>query len=455
VRGVLRRLGAFLRGDDLRPDQRDGGREIRLVGLIVVAGMASASVFQAIYGLVVKWHYPYNTFLYNPHQRFSDFFDVWNVVVHYGSSNRYSVTAYSPFIHLVFTLLANFPDVIVFAAMYLGFWITLAAVLWRGATRRIGSRRLRWIYVAIFTFISYPVLFALDRGNIEVAMFILLAVFVYLYYERQSSWAWLPLGLAVASKYWYAVFLVAMMWDRRWRQLIYCTVGALAANLGGALVLARLSGFTFAQVSENAAASLGGFVEIRGDFLSLVQHGHTVWGVLQVFDMWLGWPLVGSPHAAALYVLLALAVFSFVAVRLDKACRPPWLGFTALLVCGMLFPYQSHDYTGIHLFLPLALLGAHGVQVKRGTLVAVLFGLMLVPMSYGVIVMDTTVSVLIYPVVLATLLVTVVRVAPARGVSACDDASETGRSLRLELPPTLAEAEGPATLGAPRDDTNF
>ena len=64
MRGVLRRLTAFLRGDDLRPDQLDGGREIRLVGLIVVAGIVSASVFHVIYGLIVKWHYPYNTFLY-------------------------------------------------------------------------------------------------------------------------------------------------------------------------------------------------------------------------------------------------------------------------------------------------------------------------------------------------------------------------------------------------------
>jgi Glycosyltransferase family 87 len=447
VRGVPRRLSAFLRGKDLRPDQLDGGREIRLVGLIVAAGLASASVFHVVYALVVKWRYPYFTFLYNPHRTFMDFIDVWNAVIVYGPSERHSVTVYSPFSHLVLTLLTHVPAVIVFTAMNVGFCITLALVLWRGVTRRIGNRRLRWIYVAVFSFLSYPVLFALQLGNIELVMFILLAAFVYLYYEKRSAWAWFPLSVAVAGKYWYAVFLVALVWDRRWRDVAYCAVGAVAANLGSVFILARLSGFTFGQVLQNAARTLGDFVRINTDIHILVQHGHTAWGAIQVVDMWLGFPLIRNPLASTLYVPLALAVFALVALRLDKARRPPWLGFTALLVCGMLFPYQGHDYTAIHLFLPLALLGAHGVQAKGGTLVAVLFGLMLIPMSYGVIVFDVTVSVLIYPLVLGTLLVTVVRVAQERELIAFGDGSKAECSWRLELRPALMEGDSPLDSG--------
>ena len=95
----------------------------------------------------------------------------------------------------------------------------------------------------------------------------------------------------------------------------------------------------------------------------------------------------------------------------------------------------------------MALLGAHGVQVRRGTLIAVLFGLMLIPMSYGVIVMDVTLSVLIYPIVLATLLVIVVRVAPAGELSACDVGSEAECGQRGELQPVFTERGGPADSG--------
>ena len=443
MRGVLRRLGAFLRGEDLRPDQLDGGREVRLIGVMVVAGVLVASVFHVVYGLVVKWHYPYNTFLFNPHETFTDFIDSWNAVVSYGPLNRHSVTVYSPFSHLVLTMLTHVPDVVVFATMYTGFWITLLLVLWRGVTRRIGSRWLRWICVAVFSLLSYPVLIALQLGNLELIMFILLAAFAYLYYEKGSAWAWLPLTLAVASKYWYAVFLVAMVWDRRWRDAAYCAVVAVVANVGSALVLARLSGFTFEQVLRNTVSTLGDFVRINDDLWIVATHGHTAWGAIQVVDMWLGYPLWRSPHASALYVALALSVFTVVALRLDKACRPPWLGFTALLVCGMLLPYQGHDYTAIHLFLPLALLGAHGVLVKRGKLIAVLFGLMLIPLSYGVIQFDVTVSVLIYPIVLATLLVTVVRVAPRRGLSLCDDGCDAERSRRVGPRPPFVEGDSP------------
>jgi hypothetical protein len=443
MRGVLRRLGVFLRADDLCPDQLDGGREIRLIGLIVVAGLAAASVFHVFYGLAVTWHYPYNTFLYNPHRTFMDFIDVWNATLSYGPPKEYSITVYSPFSHLVLTMLTHVPEVVVFTAMNVGFCITLGLVLWRGVTRRIGSRLLRWSYVAVF-FLSYPVLFALQLGNIELVMFILLTAFVYLYYERQSAWAWLPLSVAVGSKYWYAVFLVAMVWDRRWRGVVYCTVVAVGANVASALVLARLSGFTFLEVVQNAAHTLSDFVRISDSVMVLVQHGHTVWGAIKVVDMWLGFPLFRSPHAPTLYVPLALGVFALVALRLDKARRPDWLGFTALLVCGMLLPYQGHDYTAIHLFLPLALLGAHGFETGSRMRIAVLFGLMLVPMSYGIILFDVTVSVFVYPIVLATLLVTVVRVAPERGrLNECDEGFEAERRSRLELVTALVDGDRP------------
>jgi hypothetical protein len=447
VGSLINRLSAFLRGDDLRSDEIDGGREIRLVGLIVVVGLLAASVFHIIYGLVVAWRYPYFTFMYDPRRTFMDFIDVWNAAVRYSSSNPRSITVYSPFCHLVLTLFTHLPAVLVFMATNVGFGITLGVVLWQGATRRIGSRRLRWLYVIVF-FLSYPVLFALQLGNIELVMFILLAAFVYLHYQRGSDWAWLPLSLAVASKFWYAVFIVVLVWDRRWREAVYCALVAVAANLGSAIILARLSGFTVAQVLHNAASTLGDFVRINADLMVLVQHGHTVWGAIQVVDMWLGFPLARNLHISTLYAPLAIAVFALVAVRLDRVRRPPWLGFTALLVCGMLLPYQGHDYTAVHLFLPLALLGARGLGVKRGTLIAVLFGLMLVPMSYGVIVFDVTASVLIYPVVLVALLITVVRLAPESALSACGDTPEAECGpLPEELRPAVAEAASPADSG--------
>ena len=77
---------------------------------------------------------------------------------------------------------------VVFGAMIVAFWITLLFVLWEGHAEDRAAARLRWVYVAIFAFLSYPVLFALQLGNIELAMFVLLAAFVYLYYERS------PLG---------------------------------------------------------------------------------------------------------------------------------------------------------------------------------------------------------------------------------------------------------------------
>ena len=57
--------------------------------------------------------------------------------------------------------------------------------------------------VAVLVLLSYPVLFVIDRGNLEMVVFIWLAAFFYLYYGRGSRWAWIPLALAIAGKYYW------------------------------------------------------------------------------------------------------------------------------------------------------------------------------------------------------------------------------------------------------------
>jgi hypothetical protein len=46
--GVLKRLSRFLAGADLPEQQRDGGREVRLVGLVVLVGALTAAVFHLL-----------------------------------------------------------------------------------------------------------------------------------------------------------------------------------------------------------------------------------------------------------------------------------------------------------------------------------------------------------------------------------------------------------------------
>jgi hypothetical protein len=85
-----------------------------------------------------------------------------------------------------------------------------------------------------------------------------------------------------------------------------------------------------------------------------------------------------------------------------------------LVVCALLLPMENHDYTLIHLFLPLALFVLAAGCGRRWWLVALLFAVPLVPADYVYFsfqgfVYDVSTSVLVYPAALLALLVAALR----------------------------------------------
>jgi len=222
------------------------------------------------------------------------------------------------------------------------------------------------------------VLVAVDRGNLEMVVFVLLAAFFYLYYAAHSRWAWLPLALAIA-------------WS---------------------------SGVGIGKVLSITGGTLRGHVEMDNTLFT-VQHGHSLWGVVCVIDRWTGgdiqlW-LLGRNNILRLYVVACLLAFLWICGRLLTHELADWQRATVLVVCALLLPMENHDYTLIHLFLPLALFVLAAGRVRRWWLVALLFVLLLVPMDYVYFSFqnyansDVSTSVLVYPAALVGLLVVALR----------------------------------------------
>ncbi len=193
-------------------------RLLAVIAVAVLLGTALSAMFHYVRGVYLGEHYPANTFLYEPRLRFSDFFTVYRDVTrfHPGVSRT---MAYSPFLHVVVSALTVLPARFAFALVVAAFLATLALVIWR-AGAAIDEPVVRLQQVAMLGFLSYPVLFVLDRGNLDMVIFVFLAAFFYLYYERRSSWAWLPLAMALAGKYDWAVFVVLLLSDRSYRQAL-------------------------------------------------------------------------------------------------------------------------------------------------------------------------------------------------------------------------------------------
>ncbi len=371
-------VGAFVRGDDLDPRQRDGGAQVRLLGLLVLLVTPAAFAYHAVMHALFPYTFSLPSFLFDPFWRFNDYFEPYLVARMYRPPDGTN-TVYSPLMHLFMTCLTVAPSVVGLTLVFAVFGASLVALLWSGVTARVGSRRLRQIYVALFCALSYPVLFLADRANLEMLVFALLAAFVWLYYWRGSRWAFLPLALAVAAKYYAVVLVVILVAERRWRQLVLCLVTAFVVEAAATAALSAVSGFTITQVIANTVHTLRAGDD--GGSPSGVWFSHNLVGAFALADRLTGYGLqVGGFHLAL--DIFTVGVFAMVVLRVCLYEMPAWKRLAALVVCMIVLAPESRDYTLIHLFLPLALIGRDGFRCPHRWPIAALFGLLLVPMAW-------------------------------------------------------------------------
>jgi len=392
------------------------GRLPVLVAAVAVAGTFFAILFHFVVMNAFGAGYPWDTYLFNPRYRFSDFFDVYDQALAYGPGVSDNMV-YSPFLHLVTCGLALLPRELAFALVILVFVATLAAVSWRWLSRTVTPLWARAAVACVMVVAPHPVAFVIDRGNLDMLVFVLLALFVYLYYERGSQFAWIPLALAVAGKYFWATLLVLLLADRQVRQALWAVVGAVLVTVVSALAVALTSGFGLGGVFSSLFGTLGGHVENAG-VLYAVHFSHSLWGMVLVVDRWSDYALSEIPMLNTFYVVVVLIIFVWVAVYLVTKRYAPWRQLTALVVLTLLLPFESHDYTLVFLLLPLALFLATGSWDRASKVVAVLFALLLVPWHYynftfWDIQSDVAISVFIGPALLIGLLVVALRRPPA------------------------------------------
>jgi hypothetical protein len=371
---------------------------------VVLGGTAAAVVYHGWQSLVLGHGYPQKTFLYRAGDRFMDYHNVVNYARHF-HPGKMDVVVYSTFMHLLVTLLARLPDATGLGLVVGVFVASVAAVMWCVATRTVRSPLRRLGVVAALTFLPYPVLFAIDRGNLEMVVFVFLAAFFFLYYRRQSGWAWLPLALAIASKYYWATLLVLPLLDRRWRQSALAVAGAVAATILSAVVLGAVSGYGTAGVLGALSRTLQGEAGRQGNLLFYAHHNHSLWGAALIIAGLLDESLRSPPALLyPLYLAGAAAVFVLVVALLSRGEFSDWQKAGMLMLCAVLLPFQDADYVLVQWMLVFALFAAADPPGARSRALAMLFGFTMIPFAYYYLPVhgriDVGVSTLVYPVVL-------------------------------------------------------
>lgn len=281
--------------------------------------------------------------------------------------------AYPPLIGIAFAPLSRLPE----RAVQIGWWIANVAALLGGSwlCLRVAGPSTAWGAALALLLMNrfQPATVALRLGQIELVLFLLVAVALWALDRGREATAGLVLGLATALKLFPGALIALLFWRRRWRAALWASGTALALltasyalvgfdAVGAYLRYARMYGIGGAFAAFPLNQSLNGFYSrhlthnpfsatLRGWHLPSLAVGLTVASaaLIVVLSAWLtwhrdGWPARPSPEARQRFALeYALAI-------------------TALLIVSP----HSQTYALVWLLLPLIVTALHPLRKQPG-----------------------------------------------------------------------------------------
>jgi hypothetical protein len=379
---------------------------VRLLATIVLVGTVASIVYHYVAGFYFGFGYPRSTFLFLP----SDHFNDWDNVYIFAKAFLRGVPGgftYFPFAMLTALASTVLPMRVGWALVILLFLVVLVMLL-RGWVVDCEDNVLTKVqYGFVLVLLSYPVLFALDRTNLEILLFVFIAGFFYFLYVRESVWlAALFLAAAIAFKLYPATLLVLLLAERRFKACILAVVFALGLTVIGTAAMAGLGHFSLAAVWQMNSSGKTLYQQTMVIGGGGIQHGHSLWGVLDLPTFLRGQE--PGHWRITLYEVAAGLIFLLLAVHVIFRETERWKRVLLLMVPAVLLPFVSADYTLIQLYFPLVFfLNARRVSRWDVAYVA-LFGVLLIPLDYHYLALagdGVSISVIVYPVAMLALMV--------------------------------------------------
>jgi len=212
-----------------------------MIGL--ACGLAAALIWHWYQGEIQKRGYPFDTFLFLSHVRFTDFYDTVSGSANWNPYSRLAV--YLPFTYVVlhpFSWMPEFPAYMLYLAITL---VLLFRSIFLILATSLGQTRFTALSAATLLGFSSPFIVCIDRGNIELTVMWLICECVYCMHCRSYARGLAYLVPAICMKVYPAVLLAMLLPRRRWKLLSVSLVAATA------ITIASMSLFT-GSLADNA-----------------------------------------------------------------------------------------------------------------------------------------------------------------------------------------------------------
>jgi hypothetical protein len=329
-------------------------------------------------GAYLNKAYPYNTFLFIPtgvhSASFDDFFTMLTCI---NDLNPYhSGSNYYPFANIIFflfSLIDKETSLVLFSLV-----LVIPLFLLNKHYLSIDTRQ-NMVNLPIFTLLTMPLLFTIDRGNIEGMVFIFTALFIYYSQKNKSVPACIFFSMAIAMKLFPAAFLILLFAEKKSKDM------AITLALTALISVISLSFFKNGFF-HNLQFILSGFGVADNNFFKdtpYLQRGVSLFTLVKLI-------LIKSNliHAVemssflSMYVKASFVVFGLVAAYIYFIEKDFWKKVSLITFAILLLPHMSSDYKLLYIFIPMYLFVNTKNVSKLNLFYLLSFALLLVPKDY-------------------------------------------------------------------------
>jgi hypothetical protein len=355
---------------------------------IILIGFIVALFFHAVLTFL-KFGYPFNTFLFQPWDRFNDFlilFDISKDLNPYAHPTNYLPLAY--LLYYPFTWLGNPSSALmIFLELFCCFMFWNANFyLQKSITTMPATEYLKSL--VILCLLTYPTLFGLDRANLDMLVFIFIALFFITFIKELYLVAALLLAVAISMKGFPAIFIVLFLKCKNYVGVVLCLIFTALLTLL-ALVCFKIGVFGSLHSLQNSGQALiQSYVINDNAMTSSISLFSFVKVLLKYYYLATTGTLVDVTYRAAItsilpyYNVLTIIIFMMVTFYILAVENVLWKQAMLLSAMLALLPIMSGDYRLIFLYAPLLLFLAESNNDKSDYIYTLFFGLLFIPKNF-------------------------------------------------------------------------
>lgn len=370
----------------------DKSKKIIILSTIVLAGFFFAVVYHYVLGFYLNLGDNYNSLVWPSDGAFCDFkntlYHVRDFIPYELSSKLWVV--YFPLSYIIML----FPFIFVkgWFSGYLFFVLLLLAFLLYSNKKYLYCENLNKLQniknIFILSFISYPVLYSLDKGNFDMFLFVVLGLCVFAFNKEKYILSSVLLAVVNACKPFTLLFLLLFLIRRKYKEFFLSLFITGILIIGGFLFFSQdLSGqFNILRDTWVRFKVIYAFSDLEEVGM---RFGSSIFMTLKlIFCRLTAQPIISTIAFTKIY---DIACYFITAITMFFVWKEKifWKQLTLLTCNFLLLPYITYDYKLIFLYIPVWFFISEKEKTKFDLIYVILFGLLFIPKNIIINVVQT------------------------------------------------------------------